>query len=645
MAKSFKEIGKKAEALIEQGREADQKVQSCQARVASANSRVAAARKQLAAASETDEEGNPVGDVERARAQLSMAENQLAASQRALSSAHGDADRVRQQKNAHVQEIERHNQVERSNLEKLRRLKSGVFGEDSAALTEGMARRLNEAEDTRAALLRSMGIDAAPEHVAVGGGGGADYGWQGGGFAALDTAGQRQSYHGGGSEGIASGGKIAAPVGGAFLSSGSVNEPLMSDYPEPSMLQSAGDLSEMERILQDDALLTSGKIDALRRYKDAAKTLKISDQRRYQMGLTYIDNILDVYRDNLRDRGISDGDAMERNLAVIRAGYLRTLSEDIQNGTIALYSLPDPDFDVLADRIRADYTNYPPRYVINDRQRETIREGIRKGVVTEKEIRSIGQNVREKYDQLVLEKHRAYDEIRKEQFSLAQELKNATTDQEREKIEFRRKLLMERENDLSAKYNSPEMMKSILAQYRDIGPGSETDMQPYQRDILRVGSAKVMKAIDNVREYIPTDWVQKSNGKSISARHVLRGYFLPGNTSDIVALSGGRRHMESCAFHEMGHRFESLYPEILAVEKQFYDRRTGGEELSWLGPGYGRSEVTRFDNFISPYMGKDYGGTGYELLSMGMEGMFCDTYNISRDAEYEDLILGILVAI
>ena len=36
MAKSFKEIGKKAEALIEQGKETDQKVQSCQARVKAA---------------------------------------------------------------------------------------------------------------------------------------------------------------------------------------------------------------------------------------------------------------------------------------------------------------------------------------------------------------------------------------------------------------------------------------------------------------------------------------------------------------------------------------------------------------------------------------------------------------------------------
>ena len=216
MAKSFKEIGKKAEALIEQGKEADQKVQSCQARVASSNSRVAAARRQLAAASETDEEGNPVGDVEQARAQLSMAENQLAASQRALSSARGDADRVRQQKNAHVQEIERHNQVERSNLEKLRRLRSGAFGADSAALTEGMAQRLNEAEDARVALLRSMGIDATPDHVTVRGGGGADSGWRGGGFSAIDTHGETQSYQGGEATGSFTSKGLRAPLGGGL---------------------------------------------------------------------------------------------------------------------------------------------------------------------------------------------------------------------------------------------------------------------------------------------------------------------------------------------------------------------------------------------------------------------------------------------
>lgn len=216
MAKSFKEIGKKAEELIEQGKEADQKVQSCQARVAASSSRVATAKRQLAAASETDEEGNPVGDVESARVQLNMAQNQLAASQRALSSARGDAERVRQQKNAHVHEIERHNGVERSNLEKLRRLRAGAFGSDSVALTEGIAQRLNEAEDARIALLRSMGIECAPDYVTVGGESGADLSWRGGRFSSLDTRGITQSYQGGETAGTPINKGIITPLGGGL---------------------------------------------------------------------------------------------------------------------------------------------------------------------------------------------------------------------------------------------------------------------------------------------------------------------------------------------------------------------------------------------------------------------------------------------
>lgn len=219
MAKSIKEIGKKAEALIEQGKDADKKVQSCQARVASSSSRVAAARRQLAAASETDEEGNPRGNVDAARAQLSMAQNQLAASQRALSSAQSDAECIRQQKNTQVREIERHNQVEKSNLEKLEQLRSSVFGSDSRALTEGMASRLNEVEESRVALLRSMGIDATPEFISASEDGGSASTWKGGNFSALDTAGSIQHYEGGGSsasDGVANGKGIMTPLGGGL---------------------------------------------------------------------------------------------------------------------------------------------------------------------------------------------------------------------------------------------------------------------------------------------------------------------------------------------------------------------------------------------------------------------------------------------
>ena len=211
MAKSFRELGKKAENLIEQGREADQKVQSCQARVSAASSRVAAARSQLAAASETDEEGRPQGDVEQARVQLRVAEGQLAASRRALTEAQGAVGRIKQEKTAHVREIEQHNKTERSNLEKLRQLRAGAFGENAAAMSEGIAQRLNEAEDARAALLRSMGMEATPDYVTVSEGGGGTTTWLGGSFAFMDTSGQTEQY-----QGTGMGGGVAAPVGGGL---------------------------------------------------------------------------------------------------------------------------------------------------------------------------------------------------------------------------------------------------------------------------------------------------------------------------------------------------------------------------------------------------------------------------------------------
>lgn len=393
MAKSFKEIGKKAEALIEQGKEADQKVQSCQARVASSNSKVAAARRQFAAASETDEEGNPVGDVEQARAQLSMAENQLAASQRALSSARGDADRVRQQKNAHVQEIERHNQVERSNLEKLRRLRSGAFGADSAELTEGMAQRLNEAEDARVALLRSMGIDATPEHVAVGNDGGTDSVWRGGGFATLDTAGQLQSYQGGGSEGLAVGSRVGAPVGGALgdylgvtntnqaiqersNSTGQTGETLSDSVVGGYTSYTNGLIlgqSTLERyenkvssILSDDRLTPSQKLQMLNEVRDQiiltaqieaskleanaikekVKVLRLTDQEKREMGTRYIERMLDIYRDNLIGRGIREGKDLDDFISVLRIHYSNELEKDIGGLPNQLYE--DPNYDTIS---------------------------------------------------------------------------------------------------------------------------------------------------------------------------------------------------------------------------------------------------------------------------------------------------------
>ena len=676
MAKSFKELGRKAEELLEEGREADSRVRSVQAGVAAASRQVAAARIQMENASETDENGNPRGDVQTARAQLNVAQQQLAASQRALAAAQQNAARVRQEKNAHVREIASHNQIERQNLEKLRALAAGPFSENAAALTRGIAERFNEAERTRVALLKSMGIEAVAETVPVDFLSSSALGWQVGGFAALDLSGTPTSYRGGAGAASSGGGgsDAAAPTDRAALSvpagepsgdaggASSAGLRKFHDLRQPGTPTvdaeafrngyTAGGSRVSERLAELRNLRAQLLSAIAAQYAqaeaegiaEAVKVLKLSDRQYYDMGMRYIDNIMEVYRDNLRDRGVSDGQAMEAALAPIRAELLQRLNRDLAEGTYEFDKLPDPDFETLETRARSLYEKYPPKYKFSDIDRRKLREGIRSGTVTEKEIRNIGRDLREHHEALITKRNAEYDRIRREQDALMLQARQARTSEEKERIELQRKLLQEQENSYNRSYNSTAMMKAVLEPYRPLGPGEKTPPQNYESEGSS-GAGKVIRAINNVREAIPTDWVKTGNSRPIAVRHVERGFFRADTDKDVIALSGDGRHLESVAFHEMGHRFEHLYPEILALEKQFYERRTRGEALTHLGPGYGAREYSRFDHFIDPYMGKDYGGSGYELLSMGMEAAFCGTYNLARDTDFQDFIFGILATV
>ncbi len=385
MAKSFKEIGKKAEALIEQGNEAERKVQTCQSRVASANSRVAMARAQLAAARETNEEGNPKGDVQQAQAQLTMAQNQLAASQRALSAAKSDVARVNQEKQLHIQTIEQHNKTERSNLQKLQRIKGSVFSQDSAALTKGMAERLNAAEDTRVALLRSMGIEAAAEYVPVDGNDAGATPWTVGGFSSLDLSGEIQNYQGGSSS--ASGGnqttgdpRLGDDGANGAVSSGATPNQSVKDNDgmtrdgtngiasQNGLSQPNGQADYLNCLagnLQNGGLTIAEQkaiLNAMRNillcqsqnsvYEEGPpKVLGKTPRQIWDEGSRYINNILEVYRDELRDKGVVDGPVLEAAIAGYRQQYMQLLSSDHANGTFHLYDHDVPNFKELAAQL------------------------------------------------------------------------------------------------------------------------------------------------------------------------------------------------------------------------------------------------------------------------------------------------------
>lgn len=305
------------------------------------------------------------------------------------------------------------------------------------------------------------------------------------------------------------------------------------------------------------------------------------------------------------------------------------------------------DYVITNDGTFTNVQGILSKETFTDEDRTTIRNAIMQGRIGEHEIRVIGSKVREKYDQSIYERNREFDYIEKSKRELAMRYNNAATDEEKIQISAEVVKLKQRQQQYCEKYAKSSMIKQVLATYRSVGPSFNDKGQLYELGFLN-SSKVVMEAIDSIREYLPTDWVNRSNEVPIITKHVSRGYFNIKDGKPTIALSTSGSGMQRCAFHEMGHFFEELYPEIRKLEYQFYNRRTAGEELRWLGAGYSRNEVTRYDNFIEPYMGKDYGNTessGFEIFSMGMEAVFAGSYNLSRDMEYQDLIFGILVSI
>lgn len=147
----------------------------------------------------------------------------------------------------------------------------------------------------------------------------------------------------------------------------------------------------------------------------------------------------------------------------------------------------------------------------------------------------------------------------------------------------------------------------------------------------------------------PRSWVALS--EKASARQPItirlssdRAHYIPG------WAKFGLRNNLPIVTHELAHRMEEVVPAIRDLERQFYERRTKGEAprtLRYLtGLPYKSHEVARKDKFLNPYMGRDYGGAAYEILSMGIESLVGGEYNIVRDdPDYASFIIGLLAGL
>lgn len=163
-------------------------------------------------------------------------------------------------------------------------------------------------------------------------------------------------------------------------------------------------------------------------------------------------------------------------------------------------------------------------------------------------------------------------------------------------------------------------------------------------DISPKGERKFMDAVDEFEKLV--------NKKVIHVRDVLiekmpvrtRAYY---SRSGIYLSRHAPYHSTSVVnrtvIHEMGHYLEDSSSEVFEGVQEFYRKRTKGCPLVWMGPGYGRDELTRKDNFIDAYMGKDYGGRASEILSMGLEYFYNDPYKLAtKDPGYFNFIFNVV---
>lgn len=184
-----------------------------------------------------------------------------------------------------------------------------------------------------------------------------------------------------------------------------------------------------------------------------------------------------------------------------------------------------------------------------------------------------------------------------------------------------------------------DVVRSKLAEVRPVGASNADDLLKVH---LNNTKSAIKDSVVKAYDYYPTDWVDTSvKHSNLTLKKVDRGHY-----NDIkleLYISGATPNQQfRTALHELGHRFEHVVDGITDVERVFYARRTKGDTLQWLGKGYKKNEMSRFDEFLNKYMGKEYPDDFYELVSMGFELGYTDPLVLLKDEDMAQLIYGIL---
>lgn len=255
----------------------------------------------------------------------------------------------------------------------------------------------------------------------------------------------------------------------------------------------------------------------------------------------------------------------------------------------------------------------------------------------QKQLDSLKKESDELIDRLEAMEERAFDILMNGDLKAQRQFSK-----ERDKIAERIDEIRELRGNLT-RGRKESLLRTIMSEIRPLGGVTKDNVTQYADfNEYRTQVKKTKQAAIDAMNYYPSSWLKASMDRTLTLKPhwtTSRAYYWDYNGE--IRFDGSL----GTGVHELMHRFEHTIESVILSEKQFYDKRTQGESLEWIGQGYSKNEKTRRDNFLHVYMGKDYGGRAFELLSMGVQYAYTNYDWLEKDKDMQTWVFGVLAAL
>lgn len=198
---------------------------------------------------------------------------------------------------------------------------------------------------------------------------------------------------------------------------------------------------------------------------------------------------------------------------------------------------------------------------------------------------------------------------------------------------------------------SANAVRSIVGKHVPLGPSAGKSAASYI-DLQGMGD-RGAKLFDRAVSYVPTAMLETIKlGKVKAVRDLSRKRDESPERSEFDPVSNTitirRGSDELTIVHELMHAVEEHDPEFLEAEREYFEKRTRGKTRKRLEDITGNTSYDDLElaydvgSCIDPYAFKDYGGDGYELMSMGVEMLYRSPSSYLKDPDMLKWVLTMI---